>query len=463
MAGQESRKDHLSFYFVLYIVAMVTVFVIMMERDALLSKRDENIAQLVEIYVRQLHLSPYADTSIIFADPGTGIAREPLMLRTKTEGPIDRNDIKFTLVKAVKIRPDGALEEKSTSVPIGNENGDGILSYPPVDDGVYAFTVAGYKHRIERVGDKMKVRIRDTTYYIAFSPMLQKVDRDTTVLLARVIRSGEEPIQLTLSIEESRDNWILGVPFRKKIFMGGVEEPWRAIFNAGPGISFEKAADKGSYVTFVWERPNPGRKEFIVTADGNRGLGQKDRATTKFAVDVVPPAYVNPPSAKGFWGIPFSFDALVAGLNPIDITVESFHDGESMGTKPAVPKIVITPDRKWSYLAFKVLYRGNPIKEHQAALSAPPPPQIKWVRQNLDRGSNSFVITAAAADPLGGPVRMSVESQPQGLVKMDKVRGTTFKIAVDLSSKPSAIFLKLTATDVYGGTSVSSKQFNIPQ
>jgi hypothetical protein len=124
---------------------------------------------------------------------------------------------------------------------------------------------------------------------------------------------------------------------------------------------------------------------------------------------------------------------------------------------------VITPDRKWSKLAFKVLYRGNLIKEHQATLSAPPPPQIKWVQQNLDRGNNSFVITAAAVDALGGPVRMSIESQPQGLVTMDKVRGTSFKISINLSSKPSAIFLKLTATDAYGGTSVSSKQFNIPQ
>jgi hypothetical protein len=463
MAGLESKKEHLSFYFVLYIVAMVTVFVIMMERDALLAKRDENIAQLVEIYVRQLHLSPNADTSITFADPGTGIAREPLMLRAKTEGPIDRNDIKFTLVKAVKIHADGTQEEKSTSVPVGNENGDGVLSYPPVDDGVYAFTVAGYKHRIERVGDKMKVKIRDTTYLIAYSPRLERVDRDTTVLLAHVIRSGELPIQLTLNIEEMRDNWVLGVPFKKKIFMGGVEEPWRAIFNAGPGVSFEKAADKGSYVTFLWELPKSGQREFIVTADANRGLGQKDRATTRFTVDVVPPAYVNLPSAKGFWGIPYTFDAQVAGLNPIDITVESFHDGESMGMKPAVPKSVITPDRKWRALSFKVFYRGNLIKEHQAVLSAPPPPQIRWVQQNLDRGSNSFVITAAAADPLGGPVRMSIESQPQGLVTMDKVRGTTFKISVDLSSKPSAIFLKLTATDGYGGTSVSSKQFNIPQ
>jgi hypothetical protein len=463
MAGFEGRRHHLSFYFVLYIVAMVTVFTIIMERDSLLAKQNENIAQLVEIYVRQLHLSPYADTAIIFAEPGTGIAREPLLLRTKTEGPIDRNDIQFRLIKALKIKPDGTTEEKSTSVPVGNENGDGVLSYPPVEDGVYAFTVAGYKRRIERVGDKMQVRIRDTSYLIAYSPRLEKVDRDTTVLLAHVIRSGEEPIQLTLSIEEARENWVLGVPFRKKIFMGGVEEPWRAIFNAGGGVDFEKAADKGSYVTFVWQHPTPGRREFSVTADANRGLGPRDKAITKFTVDVVPPAYVNPPSPKGFWGLPYTFDAQVAGLNPIDISVESLHDGESMGVKPAVPKIVITPDKKWNTLAFKVLYRGNLIKEHLATLSAPPPPQIRWVQQNLDRGSNLFVITAAAADPLGGPVRMSVESQPQGLVTMDKVRGTTFRISVNLSSKPSAVFLKLTATDVYGGTSVSSKQFNIPQ
>jgi hypothetical protein len=85
------------------------------------------------------------------------------------------------------------------------------------------------------------------------------------------------------------------------------------------------------------------------------------------------------------------------------------------------------------------------------------------VQQNLDRARNVFLITVASADPTGGPVRMSVEAQPSGIAQLDKIRGTSFTINVNLAGKPSAVFLKLTATDQYGGRSTSSKQFNIPQ
>ena len=61
--ARTSRTSHgISFYFVLYLVAIITVFVITTERDTLLRKRDEDIARLVEIYVKPLHLSPAADT-----------------------------------------------------------------------------------------------------------------------------------------------------------------------------------------------------------------------------------------------------------------------------------------------------------------------------------------------------------------------------------------------------------------
>jgi hypothetical protein len=34
---------------------------------------------------------------------------------------------------------------------------------------------------------------------------------------------------------------------------------------------------------------------------------------------------------------------------------------------------------------------------------------------------------------------------------------------VNLTGKPSAVFLKLSAFDQYGGSTVSTKQFNIPE
>jgi hypothetical protein len=96
-------------------------------------------------------------------------------------------------------------------------------------------------------------------------------------------------------------------------------------------------------------------------------------------------------------------------------------------------------------------------------VSAPPPPQIKWTSQNLDRGRGVFVIALTAQDAAGGPVTVSMSTQPSGIAKIDKIKGTNFTITVDLSGKPGSVFVKLTVSDQYGGQNTSSKQFNIPQ
>lgn len=213
----------------------------------------------------------------------------------------------------------------------------------------------------------------------------------------------------------------------------------------------------------MWEKPSLGKRSFTVAADANRGFGEKDRATVTFGVEVLPATFVTSPSNKGFWGIPYTFDGQLVGLNPLDITVEIQRDGQSLGVKPVVPKVIVTPERGWNSLLFKIFYREAVIKEHRVSLSAPPPPQIRWVQQNLDRAKKVFMISVASADPTGGPVKMSIESQPPGIAQMDKIRGTAFTINVNLAGNPTAVFLKLTATDQYGGQSTSSKQFNIPR
>lgn len=76
-------------------------------------------------------------------------------------------------------------------------------------------------------------------------------------------------------------------------------------------------------------------------------------------------------------------------------------------------------------------------------MTAPPPPQIRWVRQNLDRSRNLFIISVAASDPIGGAVRMSLQSEPGGIARLDKIRGTAFTVTVNLESKPVAVFFEV--------------------
>jgi hypothetical protein len=180
-------------------------------------------------------------------------------------------------------------------------------------------------------------------------------------------------------------------------------------------------------------------------------------------VEVFPASFAVPPPARGFWGIPYIFNGQIAGLGTLDLAVESGHDGQILTTRPVVPPDTVVPQRGWSSLLFRVLYRGNPIKEQRVKLEAPPPPQIRWVQQTLDRSRNAFVIAAECADPLGGAVSLSLQSEPSGIVSLDRIRGTRFTITVNLATHPPAVFLKLIATDRFGGQSVSSKQFNIPQ
>ena len=346
---------------------------------------------------------------------------------------------------------------------VGNQAGDGLVVCPPLGPGAYAFTVTGYKRRIIPDGDKVKVLIRDTTYAVEYSPRLSNVDRDTVVLYARVEEGGVTPPQLTLSVEEAHSNWILGTAFSRRVFVSGLEDTRRASFNVdGPG-RVEYPAGPESYVTFVWDQPVLGRRDVAITANANRGLGSLDVAGTKFSLQVYPPAFVTNPSDKGYWGIPYVFDGQIVGLNPMDLAVEVSREAQVLHTRPVVPADTVVAERSWTSALFRILFRGAEIKRHRVLFTAPPPPQIRWVQQNLDRDGNKFVITAAASDPLGGAVLLSLQSEPSGIAHLDKIRGTSFVISIDLSSRPNAVFLKLTATDKYGGTSASAKQFNIAQ
>jgi len=450
-----------SFYFVLYIVAIVTVFVITMERDHLLKERDEDIAHLVELHLKPIELSPYEDTVKFFIDPDKLATIEPITLRARVDGPIEKEDVRFSVVKVWRSDAVNTTEEDPGTAAVSNVSGDAVLSYAQAREGIYIFQLAAHKERVVREGSTMKVTIRDTSYSIPYSGMLESIDRDTTLMMALVEKSGINPLQLTMNVQEREENWILGPPFRKKIFVGGIEDIARATFSGQDPAHIERDGD--SYVTLVWDRPSLGTQRFVVRGNAARGLGEKDISSVDFSVTVVPPKFISQPGAKGFWGVPYIFDGTISGINPLDLSVAASHDGVTIGLPAVAGRDTVIPQKEWNALEFSVLYHGFPIKEHRVAITAPPPPQIRWLRQDIDRPNNLFTVSVSASDAINGPVRMSLEAQPSGIARIDKIRGTSFNIAVSLQTKPSAVFLKLTATDQYGGQAVSTKQFNIPE
>ena len=344
-----------------------------------------------------------------------------------------------------------------------NDHGDGVLVYPPLGEGTYRFTVSGYKNRLKLDNGQMKVIIGDTTYNIPYSEALEKVDRDTTSLYVKVVKGGLEKQQLTLSVTESHENWVVGPPFQKKIFIGGLASLQGVTYAVSGGGRVDRPPSGESFLTFSWDQPTTGKHSFTVSADANRGSGVKDRATATFEIDVRPAVFSTPPADKWFWGIPYRFDGQIAGLNPLDISIESFHDGQLISTQPVIPPIMITPIKGWNSLAFNIKYHGITIKNHKVTLTSPPPPQVKWIQQNYDHGRNVYLIQFNSNDASGGAVTASLVSQPSGIAQVDRIKGTSFTITVNLKDKPASIFLKLTVTDQYGGQATSSKQFNLPQ
>ncbi len=460
MARSANSSHRISFYFVLYLVAIISVFVITMERDTLLRKRDEDIAHLVEIYIKPLHVLPAVDTARFFITPSQKVTLEPLRLLAKADGPIDKDDIRYTLVDVRRIAGEEDGEPPPDKGTFTNDHGDGVLSFPPLGEGVYQFTVAGYKPRIVRQGKSMRVAIRDTSYEIPYSDRLNTIDRDTTVLVATIIKTGLEPTQLDLSTDRARDTWVLGPPYRKRLFVGGVESPERITFDAGL-LRVERDPAERSFVTLIWDRPTLGARKFTIRGSANRGIGDKDHASTSFTVEVLPPNFGNTPPPRGYWGIPYLFDGQIVGVNPIDLSVAFAHDGTSVWTRPVVPRDTVVPERSWHTMAFRVMYHGSVVKEHHATVEAPPPPQIRWVKQDLDRVRNVLIVSVACTDPAGGPVKMSLESQPGGIARLDRIRGTNFTVTVNLEGKPAGVFLKLTAVDQYGGQGNSARQFSL--
>jgi hypothetical protein len=456
------KSSDISFYFVLYLIAVMTVFAITVERDQTLEQRNAMIAQLVAVYVRPLHVLNYLDTTKYFIDVSQPMMNDSVRVKVQTEGPIRRDDITFTLLASERLSAEG--EE---SIPVEgrlfNDLGDGVMIYPPLAEGTYKFTVAGYKNRLIMDGSQVKVQIGDTSYSIPFSEALAGVDRDTTSFFVKVIKGGLEKQQITLSVTDPHENWVVGPPYQKKVFIGNVASMQGVTFNVSGGGRIEKSQSGESYLTFYWDQPKQGKHSFTVSVDANRGGGVKDRTNTTFDVDVRAAIFNIVPPERWFWGIPYKFDGQIAGLNPLDLSVESAHDGQAISVQPVLPAFTITPAKGWGYLAFSVKYHGITIKDHKVTLVAPPPPQVKWVQQTLDKGREVYLIQFTSADASGGPVTASLQSQPSGIAKIDRIKGTSFTITVDLKDKPSSVFLKLIITDQYGGQAASSKQFNLPQ
>jgi len=198
-------KQKTSFYFVLYLVALVSLLDVITERD-------DAQREIAEILVKKISEAPELQvppTLIWFTNDSSRALIRVRGLDTEAE----KQSIKFELKSL-----DGNLPEGLASEIVKDEEGNGILAGRLSEKGIYRLqTVAEVNRELPRdlpesVRDLIKRQLGDeiplTTKPVSFT--------------LKVEGAGAPPPQLTLNVEPPRDDrWIVGSPYVKNIYVGG--------------------------------------------------------------------------------------------------------------------------------------------------------------------------------------------------------------------------------------------------
>lgn len=433
-------KQKTSFYFILYLVALVSLLDVITERD-------DAQREIAEILVKKISEAPelqIPDTLIWFVQDSS---RALLKVRG-LDAPAERTNIEYELRS-----PDGDLPQGLSRTIEKDAEGNGILTGTFEEKGLYRLQAFANVNRElpaelpESVRDLIRRQLGNeiplTTKPVSFTLKVEAL--------------GAAPPQLTLSVEPPRDDkWIVGSPYVKNIYVGG---PSPDIVNFSVSDSrFFLTKDVGR-IRLEWANPMVTENPVTVTVAGQARRGaapELENASTSFTVIVTPPRWDPEPPPEAYWEVPFSYASGVRGLDPGKFTVEITANGSiPVKTLSAVEfPFEFKPQRTWTSLTFRVLSMTNTeMLRKQIPVKKPIAPQIKWAGSTWQ--GNDYVIRFTSADVGNGDVTIDNCSviQPEGIVsRLDTRRGKMFNLIVQNlhASRPNAIKIKVTVTGIGG-------------
>lgn len=433
-------KQKTSFYFVLYLVALVSLLDV-------ISERDEAQREIVEILVKKISEAPelqVPDTLIWFAKDSSRSLIKVRGLETDDE----KKNISYELKPVDGSMPEGLSENVSL-----DREGNGILAGRVLEKGLYSLQATAQVNR--ELPSELPESVRDLINRQLGDEIPLKTKPVNFTL--KVEGAGAAPPKLTLNVEPPQsDKWIVGTPYQKNIYVGGPSVDIVSFSTSDSRFSVTKEIGK---IRLEWANPIVTSSPINVTVYGraNRGASPDlENASTNFTVSVAPPRWDPEPAPEAYWEVPFTFASGVSGLEANKFTVEILANGSNLvKTVSAVEyPFVFKPERSWTSLTFRVLSVVNTeMLRKEIPVKKPIPPQIKWVGSTWQ--GNEYVLKFSSSDVGNGDVTIENCSvvQPDGITsRLDTRRGKNFTLTVQnlQATRPSAIKIKVTVTGIGG-------------
>jgi hypothetical protein len=431
-------KQKTSFYFILYLVAIVSLLDVITERD-------EAQEEMVSILLKKITAAPVLsvrDTTVWTArDSGRTVVSVAGL-----SGPLEMSGIRYAISSLDPTPPPGIASE-----PVVDAKGNAILTGKIIERGTYKFQATAIVER--EIPSDIPEPVREAINRVSGEKVELKTEPVNFVIKVEGRNTVGPP--LTLNVEPpSDDKWILGVPYTKNIYVGGPPPDLVSFSCSDSRFSITKDAGK---IQLRWNQPISGKTRLVVRANASRELGDLDHAEARFTIEVGPPRWQPDPQPTAYNRVNYKFESALGGLSPNDYTIQVLANNNDLKAtvSPNQFPYEVKPDPSWKTMTFRAVGRSAMLKEIEIPVKDPPPPQIKWQGESHD--GNDHIIKFSCEDIDGSDVNVNFNViQPQAVkaIMSPPVRGKVFTITIkDVTSiKQNQVELAVKAVGI-GGTS----------